>query len=184
MLGTEVKRKEGVWGQCYQRLKHVGFVAFGKLRGFFLPVTGNNGFCGGYVLAQSRLILGKQVWETALLVSALAHGKRIQIRRCWMRADERLLEDLLDALDLHTQITDVGCGQVSIEIEVVPSFSEVTLMNVIKAVYDWCERWLEDPQHDVLRARGDKRWHVVSDLQRALLGAIVLIKEVDQRVQG
>jgi len=41
-------------------------------------------------------------------------------------------------------------------------------LGTLKAFYNWCERWLEDPQHDALRARGNRRWHLISGLQQHL----------------
>lgn len=35
----------------------------------------------------------------------------------------------------------------------------------------WAEAWLRDPNHDALRARGDRRWEVMSRLHALLLEA-------------
>jgi len=87
-----------------------------------------------------------------------------------MKADEQLLKDLVEALEPHIEVIDDYESGFPLYVEPNPLFCPLdqTLREVLKALYGWCERWLEDPQHDALRARGDERWHAVCGMQHHL----------------
>jgi len=46
----------------------------------------------------------------------------------------------------------------------------------IEEVLNQLARWLADPQHDCLRARGDKRWRIVEEAYALLTEAKKIIK--------
>ena len=95
-----------------------------------------------------------------------------------MRADKQLLEDLVEALEGHIGVTEgfPGCFSVYAEPDPVYCPLDRTLYEILEALYHWCERWLEDPQHDALRARGDRKWHVVCGLQHYLIACKSYLK--------
>lgn len=48
--------------------------------------------------------------------------------------------------------------------------------NPIKETLDRLAKWLADPKHDCLRARGDKRWQIVNEAHTLLTEAQKIIK--------
>ena len=53
-----------------------------------------------------------------------------------------------------------------------------------QAVYEWADRWLRNPDHDALRARGDRRWLVMSEvanLTASRVGAMLSAQQAGGR---
>ena len=84
-----------------------------------------------------------------------------------IKADEQLLEDLVEALEPHLGVFEGYQGCRSVYAEPDPTYHPLneTLYEILKALYDWCVRWLEDSRHDVLRTRGDRRWHAMCEME-------------------